>query len=64
LFAAFQKVVFYFIRQKFKIMPLTKKGRKVKKTMEKTYGKKKGERVFYATENKGKIKGIARKRKK
>lgn len=36
-------------------MPLTKKGAKVKKAMEKTYGKERGERVFYATENKGEL---------
>lgn len=41
-------------------MPLTKKGKKVKKAMMKTYGKKKGEQVFYATENKRKIKGLAK----
>jgi len=45
-------------------MALTKKGSKIKKSMEKTYGKKKGEQVFYATENKGKIKGVSKKRKK
>lgn len=44
-------------------MPLTKKGAKVKKAMEKTYGKKKGEQVFYATENKGKLKGLTKKKK-
>lgn len=43
-------------------MPLTKKGRKIKKAMEKTYGKKKGEQVFYASENKGSIKGVAKKK--
>lgn len=43
-------------------MPLTTKGKKVKKAMEKTYGPKKGEKVFYATENKGKIKGLAKKK--
>lgn len=42
-------------------MPLTKKGGKIKKAMEKTYGKKKGEQVFYASENKGKIKGVTKK---
>lgn len=42
-------------------MPLTKKGKKVKKAMEKTYGKKQGEKVFYASENKGKIKGITKR---
>ena len=44
-------------------MPLTTKGRKIKKQMEKTYGKKRGERVFYASERKGTIKGVAKKRK-
>ena len=34
-------------------MPLTKKGKKIKKAMVKHYGKKKGEQVFYATERKG-----------
>jgi len=43
-------------------MPLTDKGKKIKKSMEKQYGKKKGEQVFYASENKGNIKGVARKR--
>ena len=42
-------------------MPLTKKGKKIKKAMKKTYGKKKGEKVFYASENKGKIKGVKKK---
>lgn len=44
-------------------MPLTKKGRKVKRAMKKTYGKKKGDRVFYASVNKGKVKGAKRKKK-
>lgn len=35
-------------------MPLTKTGEKVKASMAKTYGAKKGERVFYASMNKGK----------
>ena len=42
-------------------MPLTKKGKKIKRAMTKTYGKKKGEQVFYASERKGKIKGIAKR---
>jgi hypothetical protein len=42
-------------------MPLTKKGEKIKKAMQEQYGKKAGERVFYATENKGNIKGMAEK---
>lgn len=45
-------------------MPLTKKGAKIKKAMQKTYGKKKAEEVFYASKNKGKIKGVDKKRKK
>lgn len=39
-------------------MPPTKKGSKIKKAMEKEYGKKKGTSVFYASRNKGKIKGV------
>ena len=42
-------------------MPLTEKGKKVKAAMVKEYGKEKGERVFYASENKGTIKGVAKK---
>ena len=45
-------------------MPLNKKGKKIKKAMEKEYGKEKGERVFYASENKGTIKGVTKKGKK
>lgn len=45
-------------------MPLTKKGRKIKRAMTKTYGKKKGARVFYASANKGRIKGVERRRRK
>jgi hypothetical protein len=44
-------------------MPLTEKGKKVKSAMQKQYGKDKGERVFYATENKGAVRGLAKKRK-
>jgi len=44
-------------------MPLTKKGQKIKKAMKKYYGKK-GEKVFYASQNKGTIKGTHKKRKK
>lgn len=42
-------------------MPLTKKGSKIKRSMKKTYGPKKGEKVFYASVNKGIIKGAKRK---
>lgn len=44
-------------------MPLTKKGSKIKKAMAKEYGKKKGEQVFYASRNKGVIKGVDKKKK-
>jgi len=43
-------------------MPLTKKGEKILKSMKKEYGKKKGERVFYASQNKGTIKGTHKKK--
>ncbi len=39
-------------------MPLTPKGKKIKKAMRATYGKKKGEQVFWASKNKGKISGV------
>lgn len=39
-------------------MPLTKKGEKIKRSMEKEYGTKKGEQVFYASANKGTIQNV------
>ncbi len=45
-------------------MPLTKKGAKVKRQMKKFYGEKKGKQVFYASENKGTITGVAHKKRK
>ena len=39
-------------------MPLTKKGAKIKRAMTKEYGKKKGKKVFFASANKGTIKGV------
>jgi hypothetical protein len=45
-------------------MPLTKKGKKIKRSMEREYGEEKGERVFYASQNKGSIKGTHKGRKK
>jgi hypothetical protein len=39
-------------------MPLTPRGKKIMKSMKERYGKKKGEQVFYATKNKGKLKGV------
>ena len=45
-------------------MPLTDKGKKIMKSMKSKYGKKKGEQVFYASKNKGKIKNVDKKKKK
>lgn len=47
-------------------MPLTPKGKKIKKAMINHYGKKKGEEVFYASIEEGKITGAegSKKRKK
>lgn len=39
-------------------MPLTKKGEKIMREMKKEYGSEKGESVFYASRNAGKIKGV------
>lgn len=50
-------------------MPLNAKGKKIKANMEAEYGKKKGDKVFYASENAGTIKNVtgaepAKKKKK
>lgn len=45
-------------------MPLTPKGKKIKKNMQGSYGKEKGEEVFYASQNAGKIKGTHKGKKK
>lgn len=45
-------------------MPLTKKGSKIMKAMKQEYGKTKGEGVFYASANKGTIKGVEKKKPK
>lgn len=39
-------------------MPLTKKGKKIMTAMKSQYGSEKGERVFYASVNKGTISGV------
>ena len=39
-------------------MPQTKKGKKIEETMEKEYGAKRGERIYYASIVKGRIKGV------
>ena len=45
-------------------MPLTSTGKKVKAAMIKQYGKERGERIFYASENAGTIKGIKKRKNK
>jgi hypothetical protein len=41
-------------------MPLTSKGKNIQRRMKEQYGEKKGEQVFYASKNKGTIKGVDR----
>lgn len=41
-------------------MPLNKKGKEIMSSMKRQYGPKKGEEVFYASKNKGKIKNVER----
>ncbi|MDE2016009.1 MAG: hypothetical protein KGJ89_05215 [Patescibacteria group bacterium] len=43
-------------------MPLTRKGNEIMRAMDKEYGDKKAKRVFYASRNKGTIKGVERKK--
>lgn len=38
--------------------PLTEKGKEIMSNMEKEYGPKKAKQVFYASANKGRIKGV------
>jgi hypothetical protein len=45
-------------------MPVNKKGKKIKEAMEKRYGKEKGDEVFYASENKGTITNVTKKKRK
>tara|TARA_E500000178_G_C16759495_1_gene634110 strand:+ start:270 stop:623 length:354 start_codon:yes stop_codon:yes gene_type:complete len=44
-------------------MPLTDKGKNIMSSMQRTYGGKKGEQVFYATRNAGKITDVEAKAK-
>ena len=44
-------------------MPLNEKAKKIMKSMKKQYGKKRGETVFYASKNKGVIKGVEKRKK-
>ena len=39
-------------------MPLTGKGSEIMENMKEQYGEEKGERVFYASKNKGTIEGV------
>jgi len=41
-------------------MPLTTKGKKIMRSMKEEYGPKEGEKVFYASRNKGTISGVER----
>jgi|TARA_Y100001937_G_C6968830_1_gene262295 hypothetical protein len=43
-------------------MPLNEKGKKIMKSMKKTYGKD-AKNVFYASKNKGVIKGVEKKKR-
>ena len=43
-------------------MPLNAKGRKIMSSMKEQYGKKRGEQVFYASKNKGVIKGVEKRK--
>lgn len=45
-------------------MPLSKKGKKIMSSMKSEYGADRGESVFYASKNKGTIKGVEKRKKK
>jgi len=45
-------------------VPITKKGKKILLKMQGTYGKKRGERIFHASANKGTIIGVHKGKKK
>lgn len=47
-----------------KAVVLTKKGKEIMSSMKKEYGAKKGKQVFYASENKGTIKGVHKGKKR
>lgn len=46
------------IKEVLAMDPLTTKGREIMQNMKNKYGEEKGERVFYASENKGTISGV------
>ncbi len=41
--------------------PLTEKGKKIKREMQRKHGKEKGTQIFHASANKGTITGVHRK---
>jgi hypothetical protein len=43
-------------------MPKTKKGTRIYNSMKRTYGKERAARVFYASLNAGKIKGVEKRK--
>lgn len=43
-------------------MPINLKGERILNAMKKFYGKRAGKKVFYASENAGKIKGVTKKK--
>ena len=45
-------------------MPKTEKGKKIYQAMVDEYGPEKGKQVFYASANKGTIKGVHKKKRK
>lgn len=45
-------------------MPLTPKGRKIKRALVKRYGRKRGTSILYAGKNKGTFTGIDKPRKR
>ena len=44
-------------------MPLTAKGKKILANMKEQYGSERGKKIFYASQNKGTIKGTHKKGK-
>ncbi len=42
-------------------MPLTPKGKKIKRAMQQEYGKERGAEVFHASANKGTIRGVEKR---
>ena len=53
-----------FVKAGFSFLKNLGKGKKIMKSMKKQYGKKKGETVFYASRNKGVIKGVEKGKKR